>query len=172
MRTCCQGLFKKVVQQGSKQRGGRGVLGSTLSPPSNENAAGGLFQQSLSETTTPSRTRMSTKKSCNSRKLISSAFLFGKTTLRRCGVRRDATRLVISRKRRLARFRATAFPNRFPTTMHTPLESPGTDKRTRLNREVWTRRPFFLTASMSWLFFRNRSRSGVTRDPRALPSHR
>ena len=40
-----QGLFKKAVQQGRRQRGGRGVRVGTLRPPSNENAAGGLFQQ-------------------------------------------------------------------------------------------------------------------------------
>ena len=42
-----QGLFKKAVQQGHRQGGGQGVPERTLRPPSNENAAGSLFQQSL-----------------------------------------------------------------------------------------------------------------------------
>ena len=46
-----KGLFKKFVQQGRRQREGRGVQFSTLSPPSNENATGGLFQQAFIEST-------------------------------------------------------------------------------------------------------------------------
>ncbi len=38
-----QGLFKKAIQQGHRQGGGRGVPERTLRPPSNENALVAFF---------------------------------------------------------------------------------------------------------------------------------
>src|SRR3954462_5678544 len=64
-----------------------------------------------------------------------------------------------SRNNRFTRFRLTAPPNRFPTTIPTRLVPMSVRQITILNREVEIRRPCSLAYSMSRLRFKNRSLS-------------
>ena len=62
-----------------------------------------------------------------------------------------------SRNMRLLRFRATALPNRRPTTMPTRVSSVGEEQNMTLNKEVWHLLPSRFTRSKSSFFLRNSS---------------
>jgi hypothetical protein len=78
----------------------------------------------------------------------------GKTRIPYPGNKAGRTDRPISRKRRLARFRRTAVPNRRPITMPSIASENIPGQNCRLNHPVETRRPVFLIRSMSRLRLR------------------
>jgi len=93
----------------------------------------------------------------------------GKTRRSRAGTSRGRTSRANSRKMRLARFLATACPKRLPTTIPirlcrwssacSPDGVVAAGQASKLNNGVWSRRPSFLTRSISALFRRKNRRS-------------
>ena len=69
-----------------------------------------------------------------------------------------------SRKRRFARFRRTAMPNRLPTTIPTRVVRASLLQTSRLKQAVDSRRPWCFTYSMSRLARRKKDRSPVACD--------
>lgn len=117
----------------------------------------------------PSRRRADSHASRNCACGTVRASRLGKTRRSRAGANRGRTNRANSRKIRFARFLATACPRRLPTTIPIrlcrrssscdPDWVVATGQASRLNSGVWSRRPSFLTRSISTLFRRKNRRS-------------
>ncbi len=128
-----------------------------------------LHDESSVGANSPSRRRADSHASRNCACGTVRASRLGKTRRSRAGTSRGRTNRANSRKIRLARFLATACPRRLPTTIPIRLcrwaSSCGPDwvvaagQASRLNNGVWSRRPSFLTRSISALFRRKNRRS-------------